>query len=523
MRCLNQLLRISICASLVAILGCGPSESTLEKWFKSGQEERILSLYSEGLLDKDLERQNKSLSIIAEFIARHPSSKTHQKFENMICDDQINSNLKTIMLKPICGTNLIPIDGLRIFKYYIEHPDIDHILQIQIASYISKIDEQNLFQDFKTRYDSMLRSNDPDRASSMLSLYGNIGPQFQKRISPQLSCIQNYNNTTKDISELNAYIATLTSQIEDQKNIIQTNEDRFNSEKANQTKSFILNAFMIGKHSNAEYEIDVYGKRALLIALKTEFTTKGYFNLPVKKLMDMPVKIKEEYGGFDQNWPVFIEIDPKEEQANLQNIATILDESKKKLYELEDQLQENNSALKNKIEHSKAILVTAYFDQGQNASSASSNGEIITDKVPKMVTQSSANDSQTADQIEVQLLFNKWIEEIRNPKSDLSIYYSDYLNYYKIANCPKSRLIQEKKQFWAKYDKLSLEISNVVSHKIGTDSWQYDYDKLFTASNVGNDKKYSGKVKSIVIFQKVDKKWVITTEKDEKTYYTNHT
>jgi len=81
----------------------------------------------------------------------------------------------------------------------------------------------------------------------------------------------------------------------------------------NNRGSFVLECWIVGQHDGGDYEIIVDpwgwdgGQRALLTTFSTEFTSRGNARIRVIKGFDSSVRVKEEFGGFKQSWPVYIE------------------------------------------------------------------------------------------------------------------------------------------------------------------------------------------------------------------------
>ena len=87
------------------------------------------------------------------------------------------------------------------------------------------------------------------------------------------------------------------------------------TEEGRSPRIFTLYGYIISNEGDNLYEIAITNsyrrvissRHALLMVTSTEFTTKGYFSLDVIRLKTMPVKLKEEYGGFHQTWTVYKE------------------------------------------------------------------------------------------------------------------------------------------------------------------------------------------------------------------------
>jgi hypothetical protein len=82
------------------------------------------------------------------------------------------------------------------------------------------------------------------------------------------------------------------------------------------SESFYLSGYIVSQNESNSYEIIVPGQtyRAILYTRYTTFTTKGNFSLPVEKSGTQKVSVKEEYGGFSQEWNTYSEVRPEDIQ-----------------------------------------------------------------------------------------------------------------------------------------------------------------------------------------------------------------
>jgi hypothetical protein len=80
----------------------------------------------------------------------------------------------------------------------------------------------------------------------------------------------------------------------------------------------MLSAFVVGLQSRTQngelYEIalpDAWGRpsseHAYLFTKETRFKTKGRFTMPVIRRSNVETRLRDEYGGFRQSWPFFVE------------------------------------------------------------------------------------------------------------------------------------------------------------------------------------------------------------------------
>ena len=116
---------------------------------------------------------------------------------------------------------------------------------------------------------------------------------------------------------------------------------------------------MVAEISPFKYEIAINGKRALLVTVTTEFHSRGSFSLQVVKLGDTPITLKEEYGGFTQDWPVFIEVNLQNEKDQLQDLDNKISTAKYSIDEITKSINNDKCRLINQNRISEKLLVTA--------------------------------------------------------------------------------------------------------------------------------------------------------------------
>lgn len=117
-------------------------------------------------------------------------------------------------------------------------------------------------------------------------------------------------------------------------------------------------------------------------------------------------------------------------------------------------------------------------------------------------------------------LLYDWINSIQN-KNDISKYYSSEVNYYSGGIVPLSRILSDKARFYEKWDQRKFELSNIDIYEITNNKYKVVYDKAFDCMNSSNENVYNGKVRSVLIFENIRNRMLITDEHDEKIYYTN--
>lgn len=132
---------------------------------------------------------------------------------------------------------------------------------------------------------------------------------------------------------------------------------------------FTLEAYMIGNYGYGSYEIQVPGEsnRSILYTNGSSFESKGWFSLIVKKSIGKTkMRIKDEYGGFEQTWNVYEEVDAGN-WNKAWDLQKRLDEEKERLKSLQKDfiwLKQKYTQLKsldlpNRLENSKLKMLEA--------------------------------------------------------------------------------------------------------------------------------------------------------------------
>jgi hypothetical protein len=100
-------------------------------------------------------------------------------------------------------------------------------------------------------------------------------------------------------------------------------------------------------------------------------------------------------------------------------------------------------------------------------------------------------------------------------------YYSEAVSYYAWGPTAKDRVVKDKIAFYNRWDYLNMNISDLSVSQINENSYKCEYDKTLESNNYSNGKNLQLKVRSILVFTKINNEWLITEERDEKTHYLN--
>jgi len=111
----------------------------------------------------------------------------------------------------------------------------------------------------------------------------------------------------------------LEEKIEDKERKISNVEDKTSDELKVIEGAKILDAYVVGLVEKLEignlYEFafttfrnQPTRKHGYLLTTETSFESSGLFEMRVKKMREVRTKLRREFGGFEQSWPLFIEV-----------------------------------------------------------------------------------------------------------------------------------------------------------------------------------------------------------------------
>jgi hypothetical protein len=120
------------------------------------------------------------------------------------------------------------------------------------------------------------------------------------------------------VSRLESKHRELSNEFEEIEDLLDKRKEEKEKIENNMEESVRIVAYMVGLIEKTSigniYEIakfDQYGdvsrEHAYLITKETSFKSKGEFAMEVKKTGSVKTKLKEEYGGFNQDWEVYVE------------------------------------------------------------------------------------------------------------------------------------------------------------------------------------------------------------------------
>lgn len=238
-----------------------------------------------------------------------------------------------------------------------------------IKSYISK-DEYDKVQQAKTCMEK-IEIGKQENAAQLLTVIEDVielNTQMQNRKEVKGKLEENYTETKNQLKKLEDSIQEAIAEREKQ----QLDKIDYES-KASQFSPFTIDGYIIqelgqedtdlGKFTvyeaaytiNNNYYVNYSSdNRFLLITFNTRYRSKGKFSLEVIRGERQEVKLKEELGGFTNEWQVYIESVGKarEKYDSYQNKV---EEAEKEIKRLTQKINENNKEKENIQERLKAL------------------------------------------------------------------------------------------------------------------------------------------------------------------------
>jgi hypothetical protein len=208
-----------------------------------------------------------------------------------------------------------------------------------ISYYISGVVNYSLNHSMKDDIESVISLASSESKSSAFwpEVKYYLSNESYGKANTLLASIEKVNlgmNSTQ--SELKGFVSRIADNEYESQNCESDIESLKNDLKEN--NGFELSGYIVGiatsGYGNETYEIQASGNRyrSLLTRYSKRYTTKGYFSIRARKTGTRAVTVKEEYGGFEQEWNEYEEVTPDEvremnsKKQELQNKTSRLNE-----------------------------------------------------------------------------------------------------------------------------------------------------------------------------------------------------
>jgi hypothetical protein len=186
-----------------------------------------------------------------------------------------------------------------------------------------------------------------DRDKGVLSTAQSLLPEKKEQLASLSSSLDVASGEMAEITSLQDTIDTDTT-------------DLSSAEASLSEMPVLLSGYVVGQPDAPTpiYEIqpDNSSTRALLFCFSTTFKSRGRFQMQVVGGdVSLPIQVKEELGGFTQNWPIYTEVDQQwyanraENEASAQKSKAEIQESRTKITGLRSEFAKNISEFNGKI------------------------------------------------------------------------------------------------------------------------------------------------------------------------------
>lgn len=147
--------------------------------------------------------------------------------------------------------------------------------------------------------------------------------------------IESFNDKSNKL-ELSSKISRIKRRLSDIKDLLKEETDEYN-------KILTIRGYMVADIKNDSYEIRVNGAPAVLHTDINIYKSKGWFTTNVIRNGSTSVQLKEEYGNFNQSWPVYEEVSQDSKDEQLQEIYNL----KNKVKDLRNEMESVQTKLNN--------------------------------------------------------------------------------------------------------------------------------------------------------------------------------
>ncbi len=327
--CHNSKSLILAIIPIIILCGCSIDKNDITKYADMGNENKLIQFIDKNKNNK--EKYDLILFGINEIITKDlvncKKFIENSYFENFV-DNELelkvlniyNSNKLTfldwdnILFKYYKANNIILNDQILIMLNNFNDDNIEEIYEFSIKIFLKDIQNANIFE---------LKNRLPELTNKLnkLSLI-NINENNKDRIQQLDISMIKYNDSFLEITSIEENLIKTKTEIDTLKNRL-IEDEKYIEDNG---EYFYLSAYIVAQTSYTdfssifnEYEIALenydyyYGsipsqKHAILLTIETQFSSKGRFSLYAKKLYEVPIQIKQEFGGFTQNWTVYMEV-----------------------------------------------------------------------------------------------------------------------------------------------------------------------------------------------------------------------
>jgi len=301
-------------------------ERNVEQYVLNG-DYNTLKVY----IDKHSTEESKS-AVVKEIIGMIAKSKTAssiQFLEDLFFSEKRTSKLADNILVSMNTNNLKFANYERLCGRYLNSYISDEMIQ-QYGIMFRRYDEDTIYNFFFSKTKQEYENGNFDQVRSIVEAFKSLEINDPNGITRLPELLDEISNAENDISEKEEEIVKMQEKIQ------QTEKDL--EIQVNSNNNIItLEAFIAAQIGSGKYEILLpNGDRAILTTFINKYDRQGWTTLNAKKMYDEEVVLKEEYGGFTQKWPVYMEVGTPDEDK-VYELEEMIYDYKEELWKMQDE------------------------------------------------------------------------------------------------------------------------------------------------------------------------------------------
>jgi peptidyl-prolyl cis-trans isomerase B (cyclophilin B) len=270
-----------LCICIATLLyGCGETPKSLERKAQSGKYADLLAFARDNLQDST--KADLVLIAIQQLLSPGNTAQVGRiDIERMVTSDSVQ--IPSRLLRSLAASNQVIIDSLF------------------LRSLRNSADNE--------KYDALVRS-------------GKVYCDLSTGRMPSISSAVSFAQEIIDGTARKLQAQQVSDRLEDELKFVKTEP----------LKTQTLEAFMVANVGYGQYEIalrasNYWGRtpsdnHAVLFTKESSFQSKGWFTLRVRRLADSEVRLKEDFGSFNQTWPVYEEVTEKDIASNEKDLKS---------------------------------------------------------------------------------------------------------------------------------------------------------------------------------------------------------
>lgn len=147
----------------------------------------------------------------------------------------------------------------------------------------------------------------------------------------------------------------------------------------------------------------------------------------------------------------------------------------------------------------------------------------IINKKDSLRTEIVQNDTlnQQAENKLIEGKLKELILQTSTKNQNIYSFYADTINYYDKGNLSKENVQKDKNEFFKYWDSIKIDISNLEVLKNDNETFTCLFEKNFICKTKNNSYN-KGRVKSKIIFTKIQDNWKVSTEVDEVVIFSEN-